>query len=206
MMVKKSVMRLLFASLAVFIMAACAPSPTALPPTAVQTRAPGAVALLATPKALPTPASMSEAVNFEDFIIRIGRVEINEQYKTKFGPLRDATPGVKFLWVQVIVENSGDANIELPGEEHFSVLDGAREFKPTYGHRDGFPDYTSLSGAIFPGSPLEGWLRFDIPAEAGLDDLQFAFLPESTRITYTRTQSGDSIFDHPLFLWRLETK
>ncbi len=206
MVVKKTVMRLILASLVIFLLAACSPRAAALPPTATLTPAPGAVALLATPKPLPTPASMGEAVTFEDLTVQIGGVELNDQYKTRFGPVRDATPGVKFLWVQVLVENQGQAGIDLPGEEHFSVLQADREYKPTYGHRDGFPDYTSLGSAVSPGSPLEGWLRFDIPAEVEIKDLQFAFLPESTRITYTRTQSGGSIFDHPVFLWRLETQ
>jgi hypothetical protein len=199
-------MKRLTGFLTLFVLAACSPRPSALPPTATLTPAPGAVALLATPRPLPTPASIGEAAAFNDLIIRIGGVEINEQYRTRFGPMRDATPGIKFLWVLVVVENGGEAGIDLPGEDHFSILLGGNEYKPTYGHRDGFPDFTSLGGAVFPGKPLEGWLRFDIPDEAELKDLQFAFLPESTRITYTRTQSGGSIFDHPVFLWRLETK
>lgn len=205
MVVNRLVMRILFVSIVIFLLAACAPRAAALPPTATLTPAPGAVALLATPKPLPTAASLGEAVTFEDLTIQIGGVELNDQYKTRFGPVRDATPGVKFLWVQVLVENNGQAVKDLPAEDHFSVLHAGREYKPTYGHRDGFPDYTSLGGAVLPGSPLDGWLRFDIQEETGLDDLQFAFLPESTRITYTRTQSGSSIFDHPVFLWRLET-
>jgi len=199
-------MKSLTGFLLLFLLAACSPGAAAPPPTDTLTPAPGAVALLATPKPLPTPASMDTAANFEDLTVQIGGVEINDRYKTSFGPVRDSTPGLEFLWVQVLLENNGQAAIDLPGEDHFSVLHGGREYKPTYGHRDGYPDYTSLGGTVYPGSPLEGWLRFDIPEEAALDDIQFAFLPESTRITFTRTQSGGSYYNHPVYLWRLESQ
>jgi hypothetical protein len=147
---------------------------------------------------------MKEAVEFEGLSIKIERGEINDQYKTEYGPLRDAPAGMKFLWVQLFLENADDESIDLPGEDHFSVLSGAKEYKPTYGHREDYIDYVALGDSIFPGNPLEGWLRFEIPAEAGLGDIQFAFLPESTRITFSRTQSGSSYYDHPVFIWRLE--
>ncbi|MHC1781965.1 MAG: hypothetical protein AB9891_04220 [Anaerolineaceae bacterium] len=140
---------------------------------------------------------------FEDLSIKIEGAEIVDQYKTEYGPSREAPAGMKFLWVQLFLENSGVENIDLPEEDHFSALYGTEEYKPTYGHRDGYKDYISLGDTLFPRDPQHAWLRFDIPAQAELKDIQFAFLPDSTRVSFSRTQSGSSYYDHPVFIWAL---
>jgi hypothetical protein len=173
-------------------------------PLSTETSSPGVVALLSTPQTPPTPIAPGKDVTYKGLSVRMVKAEISDQYKTEFGTIREPSDGSKFLWIQVILENVATKNAALPDLEHYSVLYERTEFKPTYGHRDGYPDYASLETTVFPGKPKEAWLRFDIPAEAEMPDLQFAFLPESSKVTFFSSQSKASYYDHPVYLWSLE--
>jgi hypothetical protein len=48
---------------------------------------------------------------------------------------------------------------------------------------------------------LDAWLRFDIPADAELKELQFAFLPESFQISVSFSPGNYPWGDHPIYLW-----
>jgi hypothetical protein len=185
----------------IFLLSACAPASRPVP-TPTATAGPGAVALLSTPQVLPTPLSAGKTASYNDLSIKIEQAEFNERYKTEYGTFRDASPDQKFLWIQFSLETVDKKGVPVPDSDHFSALYGSVEYKPTYGHRDGAPDYSSLGPNLFPGGSHQVWLRFDLPAEADLSDVQFAFLPESTRISSSRS-SGTAYYDHPAFLWRL---
>lgn len=184
-------------------LAACAPENSVLVTPAAQTRAPGATALLATAKSLPTPAPFGHEISHNGLAMRIQTAELNASYSTEYGTTRDAPSGNLFLWVQLSLKSTDTEGTKLPEMEHFSALFAGEEFKPTYGHREDCPDYTSLTGLLFPGSPETACLRFDLPESAGLAQIQFAFLPETTKVTVLRTDHEASYYDHPIFLWRL---
>jgi hypothetical protein len=185
----------------ILLLSACAPASRAVP-TPTATAGPGAVTLLSTPQVLPTPLPAGQTAAYNGLSVKIKQAEFNDRYKTEYGTFRDATPGVKFLWIQLSLETVDKEGVPVPDADHFSALYGLAEYKPTYGHRDGAPDYSSLGPILFPGGSHQVWLRFDLPAEADLSDVQFAFLPESTRISSSRS-SGTAYYDHPAFLWRL---
>ena len=54
------------------------------------------------------------------------------------------------MWVHVQLKNVGQIEVEVPILEHFSVLYAATEIKPTYGHRQGFTEYSTLGPILFP--------------------------------------------------------
>jgi hypothetical protein len=153
-------------------------------------------------QAWPTPALPGAAITWEVAQVSMQQAEINDSFVTEFGSQRLPSPGQKFLWIQVLLENTGTSKINLPSAEHFSVLYAATELKPTYGHRQDHTDYTALDSTLFPGQAVEAWLRFDLPATAELKDLRFVFLPESAQV-------GASPFapdypwggKHPLYVW-----
>ncbi|MGC1379211.1 MAG: DUF4352 domain-containing protein [Anaerolineales bacterium] len=147
----------------------------------------------------PTPASPGQAISYEGLQVTIDHAELSTDYLTEYGSRREPPADTKFLWVQVALKNSGAQAHDLPAAQHFSALYGGGEFKPTYGHRQGYADYTVLDGVVYPGQSLVAWLRFDVPAVAELSLLQFAYLPKSSRVTY----SDYAWRDQPVFLWRL---
>ena len=132
----------------------------------------------------------------------MSQAEITNGYETEYGSSREPAAGAKFLWIQIILENTGTRELTLPAPEHFSVLFGLSEFKVSYGHRKDHLDYQSLDPRLFQGQKTEAWLRFDIPAEAELKDLQFVFIPESSQVGAAILSVDYSWADHPAFFWQ----
>jgi hypothetical protein len=147
----------------------------------------------------PTPASPGQTVSYDGLQVTIDHAELSTDYLTEYGSRREPPADKKFLWVQVALKNSGAQAHNLPDTQHFSVLYGDSEFKPTYGHRQAYADYTVLDAVVYPGQSLVAWLRFDVPVVAKLTGLQFAYLPKSSRVTYLHYDWRDQ----PVFLWRL---
>jgi hypothetical protein len=130
------------------------------------------------------------------------RLEINEQYMTDYGSTRIPTGEQKFLWIHIQLRNLGRIEMDVPLAEHFSVLYAGTELKPTYGHRQGYTDYTTLGPTIFPDQALDGWIRFDIPTTAELKDLRFVFLPESSQVGASYSSPNYPYADDkPTFVW-----
>jgi hypothetical protein len=131
------------------------------------------------------------------------QVEITDSFITEFGSERDPSAGDKFFWVHVKLKNVGNSEIKIPAPENFSALYVASEFKPTYGHRQGYADYIALDPTLFPEQEMDAWLRFDIPIAADLKSLWFVFLPESSAVGVLPS-SPDYPWggEHPMFAWR----
>jgi len=184
-----------------FLTAACAsndqaantsvPATPLLQPTATQL------------KILPTPSSPGNAITWDTLQVTMNQLEVTEQYLTDFGSTRTPPAGNKFLWVHTQLKNNGKVEMDVPFSEHFSILYAAIELKPTYGHRAGYTDYTTLGPVIFPGQELDGWLRFDIPTTAALNDLRFVFLPESSQVGASyNAPNYPYADDKPTYVWK----
>lgn len=151
---------------------------------------------------LPTPFAPGEQAAWQDLRIRMASAEITTQFVTEFGSERKPSPGQKFLWVHIYLENTGKNEIKLPASEHFSVLYTNSEFKPTYGHRQDYPDYMALTTPLYPAQGIDTWLRFDIPAMAELENLRFVFLPESAQVGVRPSSPGYPWGgEHPVYVW-----
>jgi hypothetical protein len=186
----KSLMALWFG---LWTLVACYPAPApvqAYPPTQAPNRP------------LPTPVPSGQEVAYADFRVTMAQAEITSSYITEYGSKRDAPLGTEFLWVHVLLKNVGKVERGLPAIEHFSALYGASEFKPIYGHRQMYADYTTLKPVVYQGQQVDAWLRFDVPAGAELKDLQFAFLPESFQVSTSFAPTDYPWADHPIYLWR----
>jgi hypothetical protein len=130
------------------------------------------------------------------------QLEVTQEYVTDYGTSRIPPEGDKFLWVHVLLKNTGKVEIDVPLSEHFSVLYAAAELKPSYGHRQEYAEYTALGPAIFPNQELDGWIRFDIPVTAELSDLRFVFLPESSRVGSSYSSPNYPYADDkPTYVW-----
>src|SRR5262245_27350043 len=125
----------------------------------------------------PTPSSPKDSILWDTLQVTMDQLEITGEYPTDYGSIRIPSDGQKILWVHVRLKNIGQIEMDVPIEEHFSILYAAAELKPIYGHRQGYTEYATLGLLIFPDQELEGWLRFDIPAAAELNDLRFVFIP-----------------------------
>ena len=150
---------------------------------------------------LPTPAPSGQAVVYDDLQVVMSAAEITTGYVTEYGSRREPPAGENFLWVHVLLKNTGQRERKLPAPEHFSALYGATEFKPGYGHRKNYADYAALAPVVYQGQAVDAWLRFDLPAAAKLKDLQFAFLPESYQISIAFSPGKYPWGAHPIYLW-----
>ena len=130
------------------------------------------------------------------------QIETTEEYITEFGSTRNPPAGMKFMWVHIQLTNAGQVEIDTPQLENFSVLYAATELKPTYGHRQGYKDYSTLDPVLFPDQATDGWIRFDIPAAAELKDLLCVFLPESSQIGTTFSSPNYPYSDKPTYVWK----
>jgi hypothetical protein len=156
-------------------------------------------------KILPTPASPGDSIIWRDLQVTWDQIEITEDFITEFGTTRIPSVGTKFMWVHVQLKNVGQIEVEVPILEHFSVLYAATEIKPTYGHRQGYTEYSTLGPVLFPDQAADGWIRFDIPATAGLNDLLCVFLPESAQIGTTISSPNYPYSeDKPTYVWKCE--
>lgn len=131
----------------------------------------------------------------------MSEAEITTSYLTEYGSTREPSAGIKFIWIHILLKNMGSSEWALPAPEHFSVLNGTTEFKPTYGHRKDHTDYTALNITMTQGQEVDAWLRFDIPFAAELKDMTFAFLPESSQVSLGFSSSNYFWADHPIYLW-----
>lgn len=187
-----------------FLLAACTAQNvvTAVPATATATQLPPPVS---TPTPLPTPSSRSDSILWDNLQVTMDQLEITNEYMTGFGSTRNPPAGKKFLWVHVQLKNTGGVELDMPVLENYSILYAAIEVKPIYGHRDGYVDYTTLGSAIFPDQELDGWLRFDIPSTAELNEMHFVFLPESAQVGVSYSSpSYPYADDKPTYVWDLE--
>jgi hypothetical protein len=129
--------------------------------------------------------------------------EMTETFINEFGSQRVPSAGTKFFWIHVTLENSGTEEILLPESENFSVLYAESEFKPIYGHRQGYTDYTDLGSTLFPGQQLDAWIRFDIPGEADLNELWFVFLPTSAQVGVSPSSPHYPYSENkPTYVWK----
>lgn len=175
------------------------------PQTPSPTAGPALVPTLTVPPTSgpPSPASPGQAVSYGSLQVMMGRFEFTDNYQTQYNTFGVPSPGQKFLWVQVLLEETGKDPQALPGYEYFSALLDQAEFKPSYAHRKDYPDYTDLNGPIFPGQKVEGWLRFSVPKETQFSGLIFAFSPESTQVALYTPSTLEPWAEHPLYLWSL---
>jgi hypothetical protein len=164
------------------------------PPTATVTRV------------FPTPSLPGDAITWRDLQVSMDQAEITGSFINEFGSQRVPPSGRKFLWVHVTLQNIGQEEIALPEAENFSVLYAESEFKPIYGHRQGYVDYANLDATLFPGQELDAWLRFDIPDAAELNDLWFVFLPTSAQVGVLPSSPDYPYAENkPTYVWRCES-
>jgi hypothetical protein len=151
---------------------------------------------------LPTPASPGDSVTWRDLQVSMDQIETTEEFVTEFGSTRRPSVGMKFMWVHIQLRNVGQIELDVPRLENFSVLYAATEVKPTYGHRQGYKDYSTLALKLFPDQEADGWIRFDVPAEAELKDMLCVFIPESAQIGTSFTSPDYPYADGtPTFVW-----
>ena len=186
--------------LGLLIFSACLQRRTTTAPSVTATASPQPTATAT--RILPTPSSTGDSIVWEDLQVIMNTLEITQDYLTDFGSSRVPPAGQKFLWVHLQLKNLSQVQMDLPLAEHFSILYAAAELKPTYGHRQGYADYTTLGTVIFPDQELDGWIRFDIPDTAELSGLRLVFLPESSQVGASYSSPNYPYADDkPTYVW-----
>ena len=185
--------------LALLLLTACAGLPES---EAVPTQTPAPQPTATFTAAPPTPAPVGQMVVYDGFEVSMKRFELTQEYTNEYGLPQPPPQGARFLWVQVRLENTTQQALSLPRPDRYSVLYHDVELKASYGHRQDYPDYTALDGKIYPGQPVEAWLRFEVPQGAEPGALVFAFNPESIQVSLNTPNRGEWAL-HPVYLWNL---
>ena len=186
-----------------FVLPACSTT-GGTPPTPAVTSPLSRPTATVTP-VFPTPSSPGDPVLWRNLHVSMDQPEITDTFINEFGSQRMPSAGQKFLWIHLALENLGTEEILLPESENFSVLYAESEFKPVYGHRQGYADYADLGTILFPRQELDAWLRFDIPVAAGLKDIWFVFLPESAQVGVSPLSPNYPYAENkPTFVWKCE--
>jgi hypothetical protein len=184
--------------LELLIVTACSSARKAVIPTPVPSSTP---LVAAGNKSLPTPAFVGQMVVYDNLQVTMTGAEVTNSYLTEYGSNREPPADKKFLWIRLLLKNISPSERNLPAPEHFSVLNVPTEFKAAYGHRKDHTDYMALTTVMVPGQIVDAWLRFDIPAAMKLKELWFAYLPESSQISFGFSSSDYPWADHPIYLW-----
>jgi hypothetical protein len=186
--------------LGIFLLIACSSAGESASARATATASPQPTAT-----ALPTPSSPGDTISWQNLQVTMDQLEVTQDYVTEYDSTRVPPAGAKFLWVHIRIKNVRRVEMAVPGSEHFSVLYAGAELKPTYGHRQNYPDYTALGPVIFPDQELGAWLRFDIPSAAELNDLRFVFLPTSAQVgVLPSSPSYPYAENKPTYVWKCE--
>ena len=191
---------LLRSLIGLFLITACSSTDATTPP-GITTTTPQPIVTEAGP--LPTPASPSDSIIWRDLQVTMAQVEITKDFITEYGTTRIPSADMKFMWVHVQFKNVGQVEVDMPHLENFSVLYAATELKATYGHRQGYQEYSTLEPTLVPDHEADAWLRFDIPAEAELTDLRFVFLPTSSQVGASFSSPNYPYSeDKPTYVWK----
>jgi Domain of unknown function (DUF4352) len=197
----KKIPSILFIGLCVLTACSSVGGSSVTPATATASPQPTATDI----KVLPTPSLLGDSIIWDDLQVTMNQLEVTQDYVTDYGSTRIPPAGQKFLWVQIRLKNTGQIEMDVPLAEHFSVLYAGAELKPSYGHRQGHEEYTTLGPLIFPNQELDGWIRFDIPTTAELKDMRFVFLPESSQVgTSFSSPNYPYVDDKPTYVWNFE--
>jgi hypothetical protein len=181
------------------LLTACSSQNETPVPDPTSTTQPMATAL----RIVATPSSPEDSIIWDTLQVTMDELEVTQEYLTDFGSTRVPPDGNKFLWIHLRLRNTGPVEMDIPLSEHFSILYAAIELKPTYGHRAGYADYTTLGRTIFPGQELDGWLRFDIPVTPEMGELRFVFLPESSQVGASYgSPNYPYADDKPTYVWK----
>ena len=189
---------MLISLLGLLIIAGCNSTIGSVAPTPVPSTSPQPTVEY---NSLPKPVSPGQKIIYNGIQVAMSQAEITTSYSTEYGPTREPPAGKKFLWIYILLKNVSQGEMDLPAPEHFSVLNGTTEFKPTYGHRKDHADYMALTTILVQGQEVDAWLRFDIPAVLELKDLWFVFLPESSQVSVDFSSGNYPWGDHPIYLW-----
>lgn len=126
----------------VVFLTAC--SPTGEAPVSPATTTPIASPEATATKIPGTPSSPGNSILWDDLQVTMDQIEITQEYITDFGSTRKPSPGRKFLWVHIQLNNTGQTEMEVPVLEHYSILYAGTEIKSIYSHRNEYVDYVTL--------------------------------------------------------------
>ena len=169
---KKTLMFMVSGLFGVLILTACNSASEVVIPTPVPSATPR---VAVENKSFPTPVSPGQMIVYDNLQVEMSEAEITTSYLTEYGSEREPSADKKFIWIHILLKNIGQGEQTLPAPEHFSVLNGETEFKPTYGHRKDHTDYTSLNTNMVQGQEVDAWLRFDIPARCRITGSEVCF-------------------------------
>ena len=146
------------------------------------------------PARTPSPTStrlpaqnLGASVQYKDLRVTLDAYEFSGPYRSSSGLKEEPPEGAKFLWLHLIVENTGRNAVDTPLPSDFHVIHEGKQIDADlfYFGRPGYDEFRP--GEIFPNVTRSGWLRFTVPALAEADRLKVIFKPFSlfSEIYYT---------------------
>jgi hypothetical protein len=144
------------------------PAPTPPPATLASTTPPvRAVRIDPTPTVLPTLTPTSQAstdsLTFKGLTVKVLKIERGWKSDNQFTKPKD---GNEFLTMDVRIDNSTSGQLDMnPARFKVVTEDGAR-----WDRQSARDPYLRL-GDVIPGTPMRGWLTFEVPKQLGVIQL-----------------------------------
>jgi hypothetical protein len=125
---------------------------------------------------MPTAQPVSMAAEYNQIRVSIVDLDQSYEYLDLYGSRIETPPGSKYLWIEIQVENDGQTPVNAPYAEDFAIIQHGIQYERDYYNESAdHPAY--WGGTVFPAAAIRGWLLFNIPAEAGKEELTLAFAP-----------------------------
>jgi hypothetical protein len=122
--------------------------------------------------------------------VSIVGMEQTSDYMDLYGSRIEAQPDSKYLWIQLKVENNGQAPANAPYAEDFALIHDGIQYERDY-YNESKDHQSYWGGTVFPEAAIQGWLLFSIPTHAEKDELSLVFAPSE-------------VFPAKYFSWSLE--
>jgi hypothetical protein len=147
-----------------------------------------------TPGSTPAPNELGQSVVYQDVKTTVIEYQFSGPYKGEYGSDVKPPEKAKFFWLRIAAENTGELSVDLPRAGNFVLIYKGTEIRSNYlaGLYNERPGYTQYSGGrAYPGVRKEGWILFELPADARPEEIQVRFNASDTlRPVYFSWQLG----------------
>lgn len=130
-----------------------------------------------TPTSQPTPNALGQSVVYHDLKVTVVEYQFSGAYKDKYGTDQKPPEQAKFLWLHASAENVGQTALDAPNPFSFQLVYKGTHVSANYPFTDRVGYSLYQGGQIYPGVRTEGWIRFDLPADAQAADIKVQFQP-----------------------------
>jgi Domain of unknown function (DUF4352) len=116
---------------------------------------------------------LGTTVTYSDMDFTTLRYDITNSYEwsaSNFQYINEAPQGKKYLWMYITATNNAGDSEYLPASYGMVILYNGQQIDPTFIMKD---EGKYEGGKVYPGITREGWVVFEIPSNADVNEMIF---------------------------------